>query len=395
MFFFIELNSLSSQLSSGTICSQNKKTNPTDLSTAKWRCKVCIVKRELAKKSGCWSASVEARPDVRQSLLETLKKIKELEKQKKMEQQPSIEFSDIKRVKIKKFGLLAAAASKFNTNLYLRRHSQNSDGENSKIISLDEWRKKRNIENQETLIGDHDDQDDGDDQSKIGRKKFRQFSMNKQEQKSNGESDQMALLTKDLNDFIDRTESDENLANLAKVILIEHKRSLQMTQTMTQDSSISYNQSTDSRRDSFSSRQDSSISVHENESSKQASTKHGTAQKKNSNDWRQRRKNLMIRSKKWSNAFDEENQDSSLIITTDESFASNSLVENAESQNNSPIFHEDSSCSVHISAPEHSPQFQIRSSFCEDSETLDCENITTRKNTRKLPDLPTSKHFHI
>lgn len=299
-----------------------------------------------------------------------------------MEPEPSIELNGIKRVSIKKFGLVAAAASKFNTNLFLRRQSQNEGGDYSKNISLDEWRQKRY--NQEAAKVD--------EESKINKKNFRQFSSNKQ--RSVSESDQVTLHTKDLNDFIERTESDENLANLAKVILIEHKRSLQMNQTMTQDSSISYNQSTDSRRDSFSSRQDSSISVHENDSNKYAS-KHGTHHKKNSNDLHHRRKNLMIRSKKWSNAFDEENPDSSLLVTTDDSFASNSLIENAESHANSPIFNEESSCSVHISAPDHSPQFQVRSSFCEDSETVECENICMKKSTRKLPELPNSKFHQI
>lgn len=347
-------------------------------------CKICIVRRELAKKSGFWSTKDEKqRSDIKKNLLETLKKINELENQDQLEQQSSIESSDIKRIKIKKFGLVAAAASKFNTNLFLRRKSQNS--ENMKNISLDEWRRRRSIKFQES------EDNNREDESKIIKKNFRQFSVNKRE--DNDESGQVALLTTEhLNNVIERTESDENLANLAKVILIEHKRSLQMSQTQTQDSSISYNQSTDSRRDSFSSRQDSSISVHENDYIK-PSSKHGIPHKKNSNDWKLRRKNLMIKSKKWSNAFDEENQDSSLIVTTDESFASNSLIENAELHDNSIVFNEESSCSVHISAPDHNPQFQIKASFGDDLESIELDNVNTKKNARKLPELPISKYL--
>jgi hypothetical protein len=54
-------------------------------------------------------------------------------------------------------------------------------------------------------------------------------------------SNEITVSTRDLNDFIKQQsndyDGDENLTNLAKVILIEHKRSLQLTNT--QDSSIS------------------------------------------------------------------------------------------------------------------------------------------------------------
>lgn len=101
-----------------------------------------------------------------------------------------------------------------------------------------------------------------------------------------------------------------------KVILIEHKRSLQMSQTRTEDSSISFTPhgSTDSRRDSFSSRQDSSISVNENEmvrsNAKQMATARADYQRrkniKNSEEWNKRRKDLMKKAKKWSNAIDDQ-----------------------------------------------------------------------------------------
>lgn len=54
-------------------------------------------------------------------------------------------------------------------------------------------------------------------------------------------SNEITVSTRDLDDFIKQQsndyDGDENLTNLAKVILIEHKRSLQLTNT--QDSSIS------------------------------------------------------------------------------------------------------------------------------------------------------------
>ena len=70
-------------------------------------------------------------------------------------------------------------------------------------------------------------------------------------------SNEIKLNASDLNNFIKEKESlevdaDDNLTNMAKVILIEQKRSLEMTQT--QDSSLSFTPpgSTGSRRDSVS-----------------------------------------------------------------------------------------------------------------------------------------------
>ena len=65
----------------------------------------------------------------------------------------------------------------------------------------------------------------------------------KQKKSSQGRSlsNEITVSTRDLDDFIRQQsndyDGDENLTNLAKVILIEHKRSLQLTNT--QDSSIS------------------------------------------------------------------------------------------------------------------------------------------------------------
>ena len=74
--------------------------------------------------------------------------------------------------------------------------------------------------------------------------------------KGRSHSNEITVNTRDLNDFIRQQsntdyDGDENLTNLAKVILIEHKRSLQMTST--QDSSISFTPTESaSRRDSVS-----------------------------------------------------------------------------------------------------------------------------------------------
>lgn len=280
-------------------------------------------------------------------------------------------------------------------------------------------------------------------------------------------SNEVTLNAKDLNNFIKQQESvdkqiDENLANLAKVILIEHKRSLQMTQTITEDSSISFTprDSTDSRRDSFSSRQDSSISVNESEMIRQAAkeTRKMFMQSclsdskrnslRNSQDWHQRRKDLMKKTKKWSNAVDENapedtgssncatdesiasnHEFATSVATTNESFANNSLIEEAciEEENfpdncymrrrrytkkfdtnmESDGTVNSYQSSVHINFPESNIQIAIKSTSSANSSSsttntskinfneienasCDINNFLQRKTSRKLPEVPKS-----
>lgn len=42
-----------------SLFNNNKKTNKKVTTINKWRCKVCILKRELAKKSGYWASKLE------------------------------------------------------------------------------------------------------------------------------------------------------------------------------------------------------------------------------------------------------------------------------------------------------------------------------------------------
>jgi hypothetical protein len=147
--------------------------------------------------------------------------------------------------------------------------------------------------------------------------------------KGRSHSNDITLNTKDLSNFIKQQEcvddKDELLTDLAKVILIEHKRSLQLTHTITmEESSVSctpHDSITDSRRDSFSSRQDSSISVTENDPARSSISTAGCSAAgaggggdsrrkvfKSSEEWHKRRKELMRKTKKWSNAVDDVNE---------------------------------------------------------------------------------------
>ncbi|CAF0956610.1 unnamed protein product [Brachionus calyciflorus] len=370
------------------LCVSTIKIN-TSANLSKWRCKICIINRELAKKSGCWSReqNYENSKESSKSLIEIINELEKLKNGENLDKQ-NVSLNEIKRLKIKKFGLVAAAASKFNSNLFLKRQEDNIENESAfkpiqdqdelnhnKNISLDEWRQKKRLNKDKSLI-------DEEESSSVSKKNFKQFSLSKPD---------VTLLTQDLSEFIEQPESDENLTNLAKVILIEHKKSLQACKTITQDSSISYNQSTESRRDSFSSRQDSSISVlSANEGEKQGGREKSFGKysldnekkfSRNSQEWHKRRKDLMIRSKKWSYAFDEVNRDdSSNLVTTDESFASNSLIETNESYNNSPINEEEHENNLKGEC------LKTEVKCCSFSEEKD-RNLT-RKLSRKLPELP-------
>lgn len=119
-----------------------------------------------------------------------------------------------------------------------------------------------------------------------------------------------------------------NLSDLAKVILIEHKRSLQFTHstiTTTEDSSvISFTPPpSESRRESFSSRQDSSLSANgdmntsmSSSSTRQHSLDHRRTSLRNADEWQKRRKELMKKTKKWSIAVDETTAAAATTVTT-------------------------------------------------------------------------------
>ena len=228
----------------------------------------------------------------------------------------------------------------------------------------------------------------------------------------------------DLNDLIkqqpDDKTVDENLAALAKVILIEHKRSLQMTQTITEDSSISFTprDSTDSRRDSFSSRQDSSMSMTESEI-----VRHGAFEARqilienrsdllgNNGQLHRRRKNLMRKSKKWSKQIDETDDkveqqcnetgssnsqftdDSNLELNNINTTSNTNSNESPNSVTGNPVEENLFPNNVPINLTDSSYQFAIKN--MDSSNFLSNSDCVLLKPTRKLPEVPRSNNFNL
>ncbi len=254
----------------------------------------------------------------------------------------------------------------------------------------------------------------------------------------------MTITTNKLNEFIQHNSVDENkneqianLTNLARVILIEHQRSLEknITNLTDESSGSSINNSTESRRDSFSSRQDSSISANELDVSMKGKLKNDliTGKKgnsdrvrqelRNSEEWNKRRKELIKNSKKWSNAFDE-NLDGQILDDTSSSLAATPIEEVVYSKTkmdrikneSSPFNHdkntqkqgelrrsnEENYNTVSIHYPEsNNIQLAIKQTSDIDTETTNSSNSETnlvktsfaRKTVRRLPEVPKGIHF--
>jgi hypothetical protein len=249
----------------------------------------------------------------------------------------------------------------------------------------------------------------------------------------------MTITTNKLNEFIqhnsvEESKSDEiaNLTNLARVILIEHQRSLEknMTNLTDESSGSSTRNSTESRRDSFSSRQDSSISANELDVPRKSKLKDNliTGKKgncdrlrqelRNSEEWNKRRKELMKNSKKWQNAFDE-NLDAQMFEDTSSSLAATPIEDTIYSSTTlNPItnefgqfkhdnntsdhselrsLNEESYNTVSIHYPEaNNIQLAIKQTSDIDSETTNSSNSDSnlvktsfaRKTVRRLPEVP-------